>query len=225
MTLSLDGYYIPVVYEDADLLVVDKPSGLPTQATVDRRRANLYDLLLKSNRWAYVGLHHRLDAPTSGLVLLTKSKKANKPVAELFRERGMRKTYHCLVSRKPETVRFEIRNHLKAVKERSGKTKMRSTASGGDYAETEFYLEAEGEKVFLLRAHPKTGRMHQIRVHLAEANFPILGDTLYGQRDDRFARVMLHASGLIFAHPISQKPMEINCPLPKDFAPWIPSPR
>jgi RluA family pseudouridine synthase len=213
----IDDANIEIVFEDRWLLAVNKPAGLPTQPSVDRSRPNLYTRLLDSQNWEYLGLHHRLDVPTSGLVLFTKNKSANKGVSELFKGRNLQKNYQCLVQGLPESVSFELRNHLKPLKLRTGKTKMVSTLSGGDQAHTLFEVLERFRECSLLRASPLTGRMHQIRTHLADLNLPILGDSLYFRVDRKYPRLMLHAAQLIFEHPITRENVQLVAPLPKDF--------
>jgi len=206
-----------ILFEDTWLLIVNKPSGLPTQATLDPKRTNLYTQLLQSNRWNYIGLHHRLDTPTSGLVLFTKDRNANKGVSALFQEHLIQKKYLCLVGGVIKEEHFEVKNHLKAFKYKNGKSKMQSTLAGGDYAHTIFTVLSRYNQITLLQATPKTGRMHQIRVHLAELSIPILGDSLYFRADRHFPRLLLHASELQFQHPITKQQMTISAPLPGEF--------
>lgn len=212
---------IEILYEDNVIVVVNKPSGLPTQSTVDKKRPNLYDLLRNSKKFSYLGLHHRLDVPTSGVLLLTKSKEVNKAVAELFSGRDIEKTYLCLTHQIPSEKEFKIQNYLKAQKLGSGKTKMKSVKAGGDPAETHFTVRQVLENKALVEARPQTGRMHQIRVHLAEAGYPILGDALYFRVDRKYPRLMLHAWKLKFKHPQTGQELEIEAPLPEDFGKLI----
>lgn len=208
---------IDILFEDQWLLAVNKPAGLPTQPSVDRKRPSLYSLLLDSKKWPYLGLHHRLDVPTSGVVLLTKNKEANKGVAELFKERNAEKKYLCLAHGLPSSSEFEIKNYLKALKLKTGKTKMVATLSGGDFAHTEFKVVETFSKECLIQASPQTGRMHQIRTHLAELKHPILGDSLYFRVDRHYPRLMLHAFELNFLHPKTGQQVQIVAPPPTDF--------
>jgi len=213
-----------IVFEDDGLLVLNKPSGLPTQPTVDEARANLYKLAMdfikaRDGLDAYLGLHHRLDRDTSGLVLFTKKKEMNLPVAELFAEHQIQKTYVAVVEgeKKPEKA-FVIKNYLGKLKKgpREKIQKYGAVKSGGDFAETSFELiRSEGHRHWLT-CQPKTGRTHQIRAHLSEAGYPILGDFLYGRRDSA-ERLMLHAWKLEFIHPVSQKKVTLEAPLPTGF--------
>ena len=222
-----------VVFEDEWLIVVDKPAGLPTQPTVDANRANLFDLMKKffdqreNTENAYVGLHHRLDKDTSGLVMFTKVESANKGVSELFTNKKIRKTYQCLTWRAPSSPnyqvnqQFEIENYLGKISEKNENAKFGAVTSGGDHALTRFRVLECFRDVYWLEAEPHTGRTHQIRVHCAENHLPILGDPIY--RDSKvvsFAtapRLMLHAGVLTFIHPMNQKEMIIRTPLPDDF--------
>lgn len=208
---------IEILFEDQWLLAVNKPPGLPTQPTVDKKRPSLYSVLLESKKWSYLGLHHRLDVPTSGVVLLTKHKEANKGVADLFKERNAEKNYQCLAHGIPAQAEFEFKNYLKPLKLKTGKTKMVSTQAGGDFAHTVFNVLETFSKESLILASPQTGRMHQIRTHLAELTHPILGDSLYFRVDRHYPRLMLHAFELKCDHPITKKPLIITAPLPEDF--------
>lgn len=217
-----------ILFEDEWLIAVNKPAGLPTQPTVDEARSNLYAAVKKylakreGVAEAYVGLHHRLDRDTSGVVIFTKQKDANLGVAEAFAKHSAQKTYLALVER-PEKLpprEWIVKNFL--AKERaapgrpSARNRYASVRSGGDVAETAFTLREEFARGLLVEARPKTGRTHQIRVHLSEAGLPIWGDLTYGSRE-RDSRTLLHAANLTFPHPITKVKTSIQSPLPEDF--------
>jgi 23S rRNA pseudouridine1911/1915/1917 synthase len=219
-----------ILYEDHDIIAVNKPAGIPTQATLDQARDHLYAAVQRyiakrdSKPGAYVGLHHRLDFDTSGIVLFTKTKAANPGVSEIFSARKAQKTYVAIAwNLENRTLRktWTIKNYLNRSSQ-SGKGRMRFTAvtSGGDYAETELQvLETLNQAVFI-EARPKTGRTHQIRVHLSEEGLPVLGDPVYGLREKepiKSQRLMLHAHRLEFPHPITQKPIVIESIIPDAF--------
>jgi RluA family pseudouridine synthase len=220
-------------YEDEWLVVVEKPSGLPTQPTLDPNRPNLFDLMKKliSERdkvdSVYVGLHHRLDRDTSGLVLFTKKEAANKGIADLFSKHEIQKTYQCLCWRAPGTQSlntndtFTIQNNLGQVSTKDGKTQYGSVASGGDVAITHFRVVEAFRDVFWFEACPQTGRTHQIRVHCSGMNFPILGDELYFPEKVASMvdapRLMLHASKLEFIHPLTQEKIDVHSTIPDEF--------
>lgn len=225
-----------ILFEDDYLIVVNKPPGLPTQPTLDEARDNLFNSVKKflANRsgqsvsQVYLGLHHRLDRDTSGVILLTKSKEANPGIAKAFASHSVQKVYQALCFYRGKSTSKElpktwsIKNYLGRSKETSGKTsKFCSVKSGGDLAVTEFKIIKQKENILWVEARPLTGRTHQIRVHLSENQMPILGDPLYGGPEHlceiSFGRVMLHASCLMLEHPTSGKPLMIEAPLPVDY--------
>ena len=217
-----------VLFEDEDLIAVDKPAGLPTQPTLDEARDNLFASVKKflaerdGTADPYLGLHHRLDRDTSGVVLFTKTKRANAGVADLFSGHQARKVYHALTVR-PKKVNREwtVRNFLGRVEGKGGKkARFAAVRSGGDSAHTEFRLIEELDAALYVEARPRTGRTHQIRVHLASDGMPILGDAHYGWesgQDPTAPRMMLHAVSLTFQHPIQQTETSVQSPLPGDF--------
>lgn len=222
-----------VIYEDQYIIVVHKNAGIPTQPTVDPNRSNLFDLVKKhlSQREkkpeVYLGLHHRLDRDTSGLVMFTKKEEANKGVADLFSEHRIQKSYQCLVWASPEAIqydvqdRFEVKNFLGKISPKNETARFGSVKSGGDHAHTFFRVLEKFKGAYWLEAQPKTGRTHQIRVHTSEAGLPILGDPQYFPKNvfstTKAPRLMLHAFQLEFDHPVSGEPMKLESPLPDDF--------
>ena len=218
-----------ILFEDEDIIVVNKPAGLPSQVTLDQNRNHLVaaiTLLLQSREGAskekpYLGLHHRLDRDTSGVIVLTKSKRANGGMAKQFESRLIQKTYWALCEKIPtgQTLWadkiWSVKDHLKKMQGAGKQSKMQTTRSGGDFAHTDFKVLECGSNWAWVEAMPRTGRMHQIRVHLANAGWPIVGDFLYGRKQDG-VRVLLHAAGLTFEHPVHKTPLEIVSPIPDD---------
>ncbi|MBK8478609.1 MAG: RluA family pseudouridine synthase [Opitutaceae bacterium] len=220
-----------ILFEDEWLLVVDKPAGLPTQPTLDESRASVFTTLKafleqRDGRPPYLGLHHRLDRDTSGVLLFTKEQKANLGVAALFAGKTMRKTYQALAA--PGTGcpdQWEVENHLGVVGRVGKASKFGAVRSGGDAAQTSFRVLERLPGAVLVEARPHTGRTHQIRVHLAEDGHPIYGDAFYGGAMQLKApgggvavsRVLLHAAELEFPHPLTDAALKIRCPLPADF--------
>jgi RluA family pseudouridine synthase len=221
-----------ILFEDEWLIAVDKPVGLPTQPTLDTSRPNVFgalkDYLQKRDGGTpYLGLHHRLDRDTSGILLFTKDQKANAGVAALFASRSLQKTYQALsMCRGSCPDSWEVENHLGVVARAGKDSKFGAVRSGGDPAHTSFKVLERFPWALLLEAQPHTGRTHQIRVHLAGGGYPILGDAFYGGPVDfrpvpgvnlHVPRVMLHAASLVFLHPLTHASLAIRSPWPEDF--------
>jgi RluA family pseudouridine synthase len=209
-----------ILFEDANWIVVNKPPGLPTHETIDTTRHHLVRSLQnflgerdkKLPAQVYLGIHHRLDRDTSGALLFTKRKEANAAVAQAFQDRTVEKTYLALSRGRCDKARV-IKSFLGPSPR--NKRVFCSVERGGKYAETEIRsLERrtlDGQFVSLIEARPKTGRTHQIRVHLAENCLPILGDKTYGVEYSGAPRVMLHAWKLELLGKT------FRAPLPEDF--------
>ncbi len=215
-----------ILFEDEWIVGVNKPAGLPTQPTLDEARANLYVLLQKflkarDGDAAYVGLHHRLDRDTSGVMVFTKKKEANAEIGRAFAEHLAQKTYLAIVGTvRPLPETWQVDNFLAREKGKAGK--MTAVRSGGDRAITDFRRVAAVDGFALVEARPRTGRMHQIRVHLAGGGAPIIGDRTYGgltkiTGNAEVSRVMLHAAALTFPHPVTKLATSFKAPLTPDF--------
>ena len=234
-----------MLYEDADLLALDKPSGLLSSPDrYDPNRPNLMKLLhaaiLARKPWArernldYLANAHRLDFETSGVMLLAKSKPVLISLANLFGSEKPDKRYLALAQGVPATDRFEVDARLAPHPVKAGL--IRVDPKHGKRSRTLFEVVERFSGWTLVKCQPLTGRTHQIRVHLRHAGFPLVGDELYGGKplwlsrlksDYRLkpnkterpllARVALHAERLALAHPVTGQPLEIVSPLPKDF--------
>jgi 23S rRNA pseudouridine1911/1915/1917 synthase len=218
-----------VLFEDAWLIAVAKPSGLPFHATADPSRPNLLasvarflverDALLAP---PYLGVHQRLDHETSGVVLLVKDPRANAGLARAFAERRVTKVYQALTARPPRPTprAWTIEDRL-APQGRGRSSRMGSAGEAGVPACTDVRVARTFRQALLIEARPRTGRKHQIRAHLAGAGLPILGDARYGgpSRVGRLevARALLHACRLELPHPVTEAPLVVECPYPADF--------
>lgn len=221
-----------ILFNEAGIIVVDKPAGLPTVATLDNARDNLVAQLEK--HFGYVGVHHRLDAPTSGLILFTVKEEMNVFAARLFQESLIHKQYLAIVSfvNPPKEKKWEIKNQL--VRAQKKRNIYASTQGEGSFAHSRFEVLQTKGNLALIKAEPVTGRTHQLRVHLAEHGLPILGDKTYGSagvaglraatdgigassagRDAD--RLMLHAHKLVFRHPLENREVTIEAPIPPEF--------
>ena len=220
---------IDILYEDAQVLIVDKAAGQVTHPAAKNFTGTLLnavvhhlkygDTLLNSRELSKVspglrpGIVHRLDRETSGVIIIAKDPKSLELLSRQFEKRTVEKTYRVVVCGAVETRKGEITG---AVGKDIGGRKMAVTA-GGRYAKTDFtVLKVSGGYTYL-EAYPKTGRTHQIRVHLAKIGHPVLGDPLYSDTSKEFPRMMLHAWRLSIDHPKTKKRMVLTAPLPEDY--------
>jgi 23S rRNA pseudouridine955/2504/2580 synthase len=216
--MSVENKPLEILFEDEFLIAIDKPPGLPSQPTVDKRRPDLFTLLKKQKKSEHIFLHHRLDRDTSGVILFSKHKKANAPLTEMFRSHKFTKIYWALTKATPQMKdQWEIQNHLIARRKDGHSVKMFRTESGGDFAHTIFRKLSTSAEACFVEAQPLTGRTHQIRVHLLHSEASILGDSQYGGKDIRVPRLMLHAQSLAFPHPVTGAEMKIAAKTPSDF--------
>lgn len=198
------------LFRDEHWLVIDKPSGLLVHPGVDKQLLDLVSALSPSLEGLPWTLQHRLDRETSGLVLFTLSVPARLQAARQFEERKVEKGYLCRVGPLPP-------KHPQAWVESSPLLERRGRVAchpEGKAAQTSFRVVQADSRGTLLEATPKTGRKHQIRVHLATRGLPILGDELYGGRPG--GRLLLHASWLSLQHPDGSS-RRLEAPLPADF--------
>jgi RluA family pseudouridine synthase len=210
-----------VLYEDDVLLAVDKPAGLATVPTADPSQPSVFSRLrawldARKGAGAYLGVHQRLDRDTTGVVLFATDPAANAGLASAFDSGRVVKTYDAL-TRRPQPLpprRWTVEQPLARI----GRSRMAVSADGAD-ATTEFERRTVFPAGLWVRAWPKTGRTHQVRVHLASAGAAILGDAVYAPREDarRAPRVMLHAAVLELPHPVTGKALRIASPWPADF--------
>lgn len=223
-----------VLYEDAYLIAVDKPQGLPSQATLDPQRDHAYAAVIRYLSGAYVGLHHRLDAGTSGVLLMTKDKCANASISEQFKGHTIEKTY-CALCAGPGPIlpeHFTVGGSFvidKAIGELPKERRQRYGTQGRGRKSAR--TEVSCTSAFKLSdgyfgsytCAPLTGRTHQIRVHMSELGLGILGDSLYGDWRLRSlggalpSRMFLHARSICFSHPVSGERICVTSPLPADF--------
>lgn len=207
-----------VLYEDDWILCYRKEPGIPTQGLVCDSYNNLHAAVLRYLRQKkaspYVGLHHRLDSDTSGVVLLTVSPQANRSIHYQFKTRSIKKTYLVLVSGTPDFDELTLHTYISRQAGRYC-----CTAEGpGKQATTFFQRLKQCGACTLMQAQPATGRTHQIRLQLAFLGMPVLGDRLYGSgAGPAAARTMLHAAALSFVHPVRRQEMTVSAELFEDM--------
>lgn len=209
---------VKVLFEDNHLLVLEKPPGVPSQgdpsgdaSLLDLGKLYLKDKYQKPGQ-VFLGLVHRLDRPTGGVMVFARTSKAASRLSEQFRERKVRKTYLALCLGHPQPQEQTLVHFLLRRSDQNRMQALDKTRTGAKRAELSFEVMAQGEETSLLRVSPRTGRRHQIRVQLARVGHPLLGDVKYGRgsgpRDKLVKAIGLWAHGLEFEHPIRREQVD-----------------
>lgn len=205
--------FLTIVYQDDDILVVDKPSGL---LSVPGRRDAHKDAMSTRAQWVYptASVVHRLDMATSGLLILAMNKAANSELSRQFRERIPKKRYFARVEGLLEAERGSIEVPL--IVDWPNRPKQKIDYENGKQALTHFETIERNDSESLVALFPVTGRSHQLRVHMLALGHPILGDRLYAppHAKAKAARLQLHAQSLIIKHPASGQWMRFSSPIP-----------
>jgi 23S rRNA pseudouridine1911/1915/1917 synthase len=246
--VALEGQAIPleILYEDKDLIVLNKPAGLVVHPAAGNPDRTLVNALIAHCGPDFTGIGgeqrpgivHRLDKDTSGLMVAAKTEAAHRGLVEQFAARSIERSYLALVWGRPSPAAGALTGNIG--RSPRNRKKMAVLRRGGRPAETGYKVlqSFQNGRVSLVECRLKTGRTHQIRVHLAEAGHPLLGDPLYGRGDTRRARGLperaqaalaalgrqaLHAKTLGFQHPVSGDTLQFTCELPSDIRSLISS--
>jgi len=210
---------LALVYEDAQMIVVDKPAGLLTIATAKERERTVYAHLMSYTRArrppARVFIVHRLDREASGLVAFACSPVAKQALQAQFAEHTVDRTYLAIVEGCPEATAGTIRSRL--IEEGPGRVRETRDAQQGRAAVTHWRIRDRGVRHTLLEVQIDTGRRNQIRVQLAGIGHPIAGDRLYGATTDPLRRLGLHAHVLGIDHPQTGERLRFVSPPPASF--------
>lgn len=211
---------LEVVYEDADLIVVNKPAGLTVHPAPGHPSGTLVNALLAHcpdlsgiNGELRPGIVHRLDKDTSGLLVVAKNDRAQLALSEQFAGREVLKAYLALVEGRPQpagVIDAPIGRH-------PAQRKRMAVIAEGRPARTRYRVVAQWDEAALVVALLETGRTHQVRVHFAAIGHPVVGDPVYGRRSPLVARQFLHAWRLGFRHPRTGAWLEFEAPLPEDL--------
>jgi 23S rRNA pseudouridine1911/1915/1917 synthase len=210
---------IRIRHEDADLIVIEKPAGLLSIASASEGEKTAYALLTRHVRRGNprgrerVWIVHRLDRETSGVMVFAKSEAAKTALQKSWDAAG--KKYFAVVEGAPPQDAGTLESWL----DESNPLKVYVGGSGPQmrHATTHFRVMKKGREVTLLEVTLETGRRHQIRVQLAHAGCPIVGDGKYGAQTDPIKRVALHACSLKFTHPVTRQPLRFESPLPGEM--------
>jgi 23S rRNA pseudouridine1911/1915/1917 synthase len=224
-TIDLEPEDIPltIIYQDGDIIVLDKPAGLTVHPAPGHPSSTLVNALLAAcpdlrgiAGTLRPGIVHRLDKDTSGLMVVAKNDRAQKALQRQLKDRDVHKTYVALVHGVPKPREGQI--EAPVGRHPKNRKKMAVVADGRE-ATTKYRVREEfaGGRYSLLEVEPVTGRTHQIRVHMAALGHPVAGDATYGKHSDLIARQALHASKLAFAMPLGGRAVEFQSPLPADM--------
>lgn len=216
---------LDIVYEDADVLVINKPKGMVVHPAAGHSDGTLVNALLHHcgdslsgiNGEKRPGIVHRIDKDTTGLLIVAKNDFAHQALAEQLKDHTLRRTYECLVhggfKEDSGTVSAPIGRHP------ADRKKMAVVQRNGREAVTHWEVIARYGQYTHLRCRLETGRTHQIRVHMAYLNHPIVGDPVYGsgRAELGLTTQCLHAQALTFLHPRTGREVTVTCPLPDEF--------
>ncbi|MCX8021710.1 MAG: RluA family pseudouridine synthase [Syntrophorhabdaceae bacterium] len=231
--LSLIPQAIPldIIYEDEYLIAINKPKNMVVHPSLGHKESTLLNAVL-----GYLGipdqtplegsvsprpyLIHRLDKDTTGVILVSKNMAVRELFSTLFKNREVKKTYRAIVEglfkEKEGTIEGNIGRHP------GDRKRMAVLKEGGREALTSYRVLEETTKFSYLEIYPKTGRTHQIRVHMAHIGHPVVGDEMYGKTGKHEAeRTMLHAFRIEFIHPVKNIPVSIEAPIPEDMVSFI----
>lgn len=205
---------IEVLFQDDDLMVVNKPVGLVTESFQPGDDSLLRRLEAELGRTPVA--HHRLDKGTSGCILFGTTPRYNRQIARLFSEKKIRKEYWTIVAGDWPQGFGRVETFIGSTEDGRWENRVAS----GKPAVTTFRCLARTEGRSLLQALPKTGRTHQIRLHCLHAGCPVVGDVLYGPPGTE-GPFMLHARKLTFRHPGDGQTIEVEAPFPETWRGWV----
>ena len=215
---------VKIIFEDKDLMVVEKPPLMTTTKERKGETGTLEDYLreIRPNDLPRNGIIHRLDKGTSGLILVAKTEEAFLGLKKQFKERSLSKKYYCLVG---GDASFEGTIDMPIARSKYSFAKFGVTEEGKN-ALTKFKLikkyKKDGKIYSLLEVDLKTGRTHQIRVHFSHLRWPLVGDRVYGgEMAGALKRPFLHAYKIIFKHPITGQEMKMEADLPQDLSDFL----
>jgi 23S rRNA pseudouridine955/2504/2580 synthase len=214
---------LPVVFEDAALLIIDKPSGVAVHGGSGVSYGVIESLRAERPQAKFLELAHRLDRDTSGLLILCKKRSALVELHRMLRDGEVEKVYLAIAKGVPERGEFDIKESLHKYVTAQGERRV-AVREDGKTAATKVRVLKRRDSSSLLEIRLLTGRTHQIRVHLAHAGHPVLGDDKYGDFElnrqlakEGVKRLFLHAASLAFRHPLSGEALAFKSPAPEEM--------
>lgn len=204
---------IEIIYEDEDLLVVEKPAKLLSVATNKLEQNTLHgkcvDYLKQQDNKSWCYIVHRLDKETSGIMLLSKNKQSKDYLQEQFAQRQVYRIYHAMVEGQPPEQSGTVEQYLMEDKHLNIR-RVKAKHKDGKIAITHWEVIQQNEETSLIRVMIETGRRHQIRMAMKELGCPIIGDKLHEAETNPFGRICLHATSLEFLHPATDEPVRFE---------------
>jgi 23S rRNA pseudouridine1911/1915/1917 synthase len=234
LRLTPEDIPLEVLYEDEYFLAINKPADMVVHPSFGHSSGTLVNAVLSylenksqiSNLKSQIeggvrpGIVHRLDKGTTGVILVAKDSKTQEMLSHLFKERNVKKTYRAIVEGSTKKEQWTMEGNIG--RHPVERKKMAVLKTGGRTAETSFKVLTVLREFTYLEAYPKTGRTHQIRVHVAYAGYPIAGDEAYGKKAKTLVpRPLLHAYRIEFIHPVKDIPVKIEAPVPADMEEFI----
>ena len=210
---------IEILFEDNHLIVINKNSGDIVQGdkTGDTPLNEIVKeyIRIKYNKpgEVYLGTPHRIDRPTSGIVIFTKTSKALTRLNKMFQDKEVQKTYWAIVKNKPKNNKNHLTHYLKKNQQKNKSFSLSASTDGAKKSDLSYEIIHSFDNFYLLDIKPFTGRHHQIRVQLSTEGMPIRGDLKYGYaRSNPDASISLHARKIEFLHPVKKEPLVIVAP-------------
>lgn len=206
---------IRIIYEDKDIVVIEKPTGVLSVSTDFEKGETAHAMLKRKYRPKKVFVVHRLDQDTSGVMLFALSEKAYLKLKEMFEAHDIERAYTAIVEGHLESSSGTWTSHL--YEDEQYVVRTTTDPAKGRLAVTHYQVTATKSRYSRLLVTLETGRKNQIRVHCAQAGHPVAGDKKYGATSNPMKRLGLHAHLLAFEHPILKKKMRFESPVPKEF--------
>ena len=214
---------LQVLFEDNHLLIVNKRAGDITQGdkTGDKPLSEVVKEYIKHKYNkpgnVYLGVVHRLDRPTSGIIIFARTSKALERLNKMLREKNIQKTYWAIIKNKPKKEKDTLVNYLKKNPKNNKSTAFSKEVSGSKKAVLHYTIIQKLENYTLLEIDLETGRHHQIRTHFSSIGCPIKGDLKYGfARSNKDGSIHLHARKITFLHPVTKEKIQLTAPTPND---------
>ena len=216
---------LPIIFENDEIIVINKPSGLLSIASDKEKGSTAYrmltDYVQQKNKHNRIYVVHRLDEDTSGVLMVAKNEKLRDALQDKWNDLVSSRGYYAIVDGKLDKKSGTLTSYLK----KNAQNMMYSSKKAGDgqYAVTHYKVISENENYSFLDVHIDSGRKNQIRVHLGDIGHNVIGDDKYGNPTNPIKRLGLHAYELVLTHPFTNKVMKFKAPVPKEFKTLFPN--